>query len=144
MRGIVTLERDGKESPAQLGYVYRRDALETGADGEARVRFPGGRVVQLGPSSRFVLDEDSSGLVLQVPKGTLLSSSEDSTEAGRALSIQTPFGRTELGTGKNGLSLQVGKDGARTAPGSTCCWARWSCSPTAASGARQLRARRWS
>jgi hypothetical protein len=113
MRGSVTLERDGKESPAQLGYVYRHDALETGADGEARVRFPGGRLVQLGANSRFVLDEDANGLVLQVPKGTLISSSEETPEGGRALSIQTPFGRTELGTNKNGLSLEVGKDGAK-------------------------------
>jgi hypothetical protein len=113
-KGTVTLTRDGADAPAQLGYLYTRDTLQTGSDGEAKLRFSGGRDLQMGPDSRFVLDEDAKGLVLQVTLGSLVAQMGGAGEGDlKALSIQTPFGSTQLGTGRNGVSLNVGKEGAK-------------------------------
>src|SRR5262249_38727250 len=80
-KGKVTLERGGKKSPAQLGYLYVGDAVETGEDGEARVRFAGGRVVELGPDGRFELKEGEGGLVLSIAQGLVLTSNATNAPA---------------------------------------------------------------
>ena len=59
--------------PAAEGPLTKGDALETGADGSASVRFADGRTVEVGPEARFVLDEDASGMVLKVARGIFLS-----------------------------------------------------------------------
>jgi hypothetical protein len=114
IKGVVTLERDGKEAPAELGYLYAQDQLVTGVNGEARLRFPGGRTLQMKPDSTFLLDETASGLILHVSKGSIVAEMGAQDEGRlKAMFIETPFGSTELGTGQNGLSLTVGRDGAK-------------------------------
>ncbi|MBI3182541.1 MAG: FecR domain-containing protein [Myxococcales bacterium] len=116
--GVVLLERGGSKGPALLGYLYVDDSLETGADGEAQVRFPGGRLVELGPDARFAIATDATGLVLKVERGLLLSrvpadASGASEEAPVALTIETPFGLTRVGKGQSEVSIEVGKDQAK-------------------------------
>jgi hypothetical protein len=118
-KGKVTLEREGKKGPAKLGYLYIGDALETGEDASATVRFPGGRLVELGPEGRFELKSGEGGLVLSVAQGLVLTS--NSTEApsqplpGPAveLTIMTPFGFTKVAGGQDiNLTLTVNDKGA--------------------------------
>ncbi|MBL8949562.1 MAG: hypothetical protein JNK82_02215 [Myxococcaceae bacterium] len=117
-KGQVTLERGGKKSPAQLGYLYVGDALETGEDSEATVRFSGGRVVELGPDGRFELKEGESGLVLSVAQGLVLTSNATNAPAqplpgpSVLLTILTPFGFTKVGADPIALTLTVNDKGA--------------------------------
>jgi len=117
-KGQVTLERDGKKSPAQLGYLYVGDALETGADAEATVRFPGGRVVELGPDGRFELEEEGGALVLSVAQGLVLTSNASKEPSSPLpgpsveLKILTPFGFTKVGVEPLDLTLTVTDKGA--------------------------------
>ncbi|MFZ5470781.1 MAG: hypothetical protein ACOZIN_15225 [Myxococcota bacterium] len=116
-KGTVLVEREGKKSPAELGYLYVGDALETGPQSEARVRFHGGRIVELGNDARFVVSRDESGLLLEVARGLVLSRvPKDEGKPGEplvALSIATPFGITRVGRGQNEVSIDVGAEGAK-------------------------------
>jgi hypothetical protein len=117
-KGQVTLERAAKKSAAQLGYLYVGDAVETGEDGEARVRFAGGRVVELGPEGRFELQEGEGGLVLSIAQGLVLTSNATTAPAqplpgpSVQLTILTPFGFTRLGGADTDLKLTVNDKGA--------------------------------
>lgn len=113
--GTVYLERDGKRAPAELGYVFVDDALETGSDGEAKIRFPGGRQVEVGPDARFVVGQDQTGVVLRVSRGLILSrvpARAPGDEAPVALTIHTPFGLTRIGAGESEVSVDVQKEEA--------------------------------
>lgn len=114
--GQVWLEREGVRTSAELGYLWAGDSLETGPEGQARVRFPGERLVEIGPDAHFSISEDATGLILKVDRGLVLSrvpAAAAEREPLVALSIQTPFGLTRVGTGKNELSVQVGKEEAQ-------------------------------
>lgn len=113
--GEVRLERGGKTSPAVTGPLSRGDAVETGPDGGATVRFADGRTVEVGPDARFLLDEDANGVVLAVSRGLVLS--RVPADAGRKeagprvhLTLLTPFGLTRVGSGESAVQLDVGKD----------------------------------
>ncbi len=117
-KGQVTLERAGKKGPAQLGYLYVGDAVETGADSEATVRFAGGRVVELGPDGRFELRDGEGGLVLSVAQGLVLTSNASNAPSAPLpgpsvqLTILTPFGFTKVGVDPLDLTLTVNEKGA--------------------------------
>jgi hypothetical protein len=121
-KGQVTLERAGKRGPGKLGYLYVGDALETGEDGEAVVRFSGGRVVELGPEGRFEIREGEGGLVLNVAQGLVLTRNATDAPAqplaapagGVTLTILTPFGFTKVGFNDDlNLTLTVNDKGAK-------------------------------
>ncbi len=116
--GKVTVERGGQTRAAELGYLYAGDALETGPDGEAVVRFGGGRMVEMGPDARFVIAAQNGGLVLEVARGLVLTRVPSAAAAKSdvptvELSILTPFGLTRVGSGGNSVSVDVKQDGAR-------------------------------
>jgi hypothetical protein len=117
--GTVTLERAGAKSPAATGYLYARDALETGVDSSATIRLSQGRTVELGSDARFVLSRDKSGLVLEVERGLVMSrlpadgAVVDEKLGTLQVSILTPFGLTRVGAEPNDLSIDVQKDRAR-------------------------------
>ncbi len=114
VKGEVKLEREGKAQPALPGPLFLKDALETGADGEAEVHFSGGRVVEVGPDARLVIEEGQGGLVLNVDRGLVLSrvpGGAAATGQELALFIDTPFGLTRVG--KSEVSVDVGKDETR-------------------------------
>jgi hypothetical protein len=118
-KGKVTIERAGKKDAAKLGYLYVGDAIETGEDGEAVVRFPGGRVVELGPEGRFEIKEGEGGLVLSVAQGLVLTRNATDAPAqplpggNVQLTILTPFGFTKVGGGEElNLTLTVNDKGA--------------------------------
>lgn len=119
-KGPVTIERGGKKLKAELGYLYLKDAIETGEDGEARVRFPGGRVIELGPEGRFELREGEGGLVLSVAQGLVLTRNASDQPAqplpgpSVKLTILTPFGFTKVeGVDDLNLTLTVNDQGAK-------------------------------
>ncbi|MEW5742804.1 MAG: hypothetical protein AB1938_28060 [Myxococcota bacterium] len=106
-QGKVTIERDGKTAAAKAGPVFTRDALETGEDGQAVLRFPGDRLVELGPDGRFVIEESGGGVLLTVSKGLVLTrvpaTRPDGGDVDVLLTISTPFGLTRVG----GASVQI-------------------------------------
>ncbi len=115
-KGQVSLQRAGKTVPAELGYLYVKDAIETGAGAEATIRFPGDRVIEIGPDARLVIGEDKTGIVLEVARGLVLSRTPAPAPGNFGgtvmLSISTPFGLTRLGSTLNEVSVVVGKDSA--------------------------------
>ncbi|MBN1204980.1 MAG: FecR domain-containing protein [Myxococcaceae bacterium] len=115
LRGEVRLERGGKVEAATEGPLQRGDALETGPDGSATVRFADGRSVEVGSNARFVLDEDASGVLLRVARGIVLSrvpaSPRGSAAAAVELRILTPYGLTRVGGEEaSEVSVSVGTD----------------------------------
>lgn len=106
-QGKVTVERDGKTGPAKAGPVFTKDAIETGEDGAAVLRFPGDRLVELGADGRFVIEQSGGGVLLTVAKGLVLTrvpaGSADGGEVEVLLTISTPFGLTRVG----GASVQI-------------------------------------
>jgi hypothetical protein len=117
LRGEVRLERGGKVEAATAGPLQRGDALETGADGAATVRFADGRTVEVGANARFVLDEDASGVLLRVARGIVLSRVPASPGGGGPaveLRILTPYGLTRVGGQEaSEVSVSVGPDEGR-------------------------------
>jgi hypothetical protein len=116
--GEARLERGGKQSPAVQGPLSRGDAVETGADGGATVRLADGRTVEVGPDARFVLEEDSSGVVMAVSRGFVLSRVPADQPRGSAgprvrLTLLTPFGLTRVGADGSAVKLDVGPDEGR-------------------------------
>ncbi|HYI01173.1 MAG TPA: hypothetical protein VD972_34785 [Hyalangium sp.] len=118
LKGEVQLERGGKMSPAAEGPLMKGDALETGLEGSATVRFSDGRMVEVGPNARFVLDEDTAGIVLRVARGIILSR-VPATPKGRQgpaveLRILTPYGLTRVGGEQaSEVSVSVGPEEGR-------------------------------
>ncbi|MFL5355040.1 hypothetical protein [Archangium sp.] len=113
--GEVRLERGGKTSPAVTGPLSRGDAVETGAEGGATVRFADGRTVEVGPDARFMLDEDANGVVLAVSRGLVLSRVPADAGRGAAgprvqLTLLTPFGLTRVGSEESAVQVDVGQD----------------------------------
>ncbi|WP_309891177.1 FecR domain-containing protein [Archangium sp.] len=119
VKGEVRLERGGKLAPTTGGPLGSGDAVETGADSGATVRFPDGRTVEVGPEARFVLSEDSSGVVLQVARGLVLSRVPATAAPAQAgtravqLTILTPFGLTRVGSGQSEVRVDVAQDEGR-------------------------------
>ncbi len=119
LKGDVQLERGGKLAPTTGGPLWSGDAVETGADSGATVRFPDGRTVEVGPEARFVLSEDSSGVVLQVARGLVLSRVPATAAPAQAgtravqLTILTPFGLTRVGSGQSEVQVDVAQDEGR-------------------------------
>ena len=115
-QGQVTLERAGKAAPAKAGPVYAKDAIETGEDGAAVLRFPGDRLVELGPDGRFEIEESGGGVLLTVQRGLVLTRVPATRAVGDGgadgdveLTISTPFGLTRVG----GASVQLTVGGDR-------------------------------
>ncbi len=116
--GAVKRERAGKAMEAQPGALLIGDAVETGENGQAKIRFPGGRLVEVGPDARFTLAEGEGGLVLDLARGLVLTrvpneagmNSTQKTEPQVSLAILTPFGLTRVG--KSEVAVEVGKDSA--------------------------------
>ncbi|MCE9673792.1 FecR family protein [Myxococcus stipitatus] len=118
LRGEVLLERGGRKVPATKGPLYSGDALETGKEGAATLRFSDGRSVEVGGAARVGLGEGSGGVVLTVERGIVLSRVPARTEApagGRkvALTLQTPFGLTRVGSEPSEVSVEVAGDSGR-------------------------------
>jgi hypothetical protein len=104
--------------PAAEGPLMKGDALETGPDGSATVHFSDGRTVEVGPDARFVLDEDSAGIVLKVARGILLSRvpapPKERTSPAVELRILTPYGLTRVGSEQpSEVSVSVGPEEGR-------------------------------
>ena len=101
--GQVTLERRGQARPAKQEPLYVGDAIDTGPDGSAVLRFGGDRVVELGPDGRFVVEREGEGVALNVTSGLVLTRVRESKGAAPAergdvlLTIATPFGLTRIG-----------------------------------------------
>ncbi|MBU8899543.1 FecR family protein [Corallococcus sp. M34] len=122
--GDVRLSRAGSTGPVVAGTLYAGDAVETGADGKATVRFADGHTVDVGSEARFALGSDSQGIVLTVARGVVLSrvpaSAGTSVGSGSgsaaptrvALSILTPFGLTRVGSEPSEVSVRVAEDAA--------------------------------
>ncbi|HSP80426.1 MAG TPA: FecR domain-containing protein [Myxococcaceae bacterium] len=118
LSGEVRLERKGELSPAGEGPLWSGDAVETGPDGSATVRFSDGRTVEVGPEARFLLGEDEGGVVVEVARGFILSrvpAAATRPEAGPRveLTIRTPFGLTRVGAGESEVKVGVGEDESR-------------------------------
>ncbi|ADO70497.1 FecR domain-containing protein [Stigmatella aurantiaca] len=110
LQGEVRWEQGGKTVPASEGPLVKGAALETGPDGSVTVRFEDGRTVEVGPNARFVLDEDASGVVLQVARGIVLSRVPVAAP-GRPgprveLRILTPYGFTRV-SGQEASEVRV-------------------------------------
>lgn len=110
--GHVTLTRSNHASPAQPADLILGDVIETGADGDATIRFRDGHEIQLGPDGRFEIENGDEGLVLNVGQGVVVSRvvgdlvNDDSMH----LAISTPFGLIRLGA--NEFRLNVGGEDA--------------------------------
>ncbi|MCY1033191.1 hypothetical protein OV207_17160 [Corallococcus sp. BB11-1] len=120
LSGDVRLERAGKVGPAVPGPLLAGDAVETGDQGSAVVRFPGGRTVEVGREGRFALGSDSTGVVMKVERGIVLSRVPAGGGGGAAgpgskvtLSILTPFGLTRVGSEPSEVKVAVAEDSAR-------------------------------
>jgi ferric-dicitrate binding protein FerR (iron transport regulator) len=112
-QGQVTLERDGKTRAALAEPLFPGDAIETGEDSSAQLRFSGDRVVELGAEGRFEIGLDGSGVMLNVARGLVLSrvKATAGNEEGEVLvTISTPFGLTRIGSAE--LSLKVDESSA--------------------------------
>lgn len=115
-QGAVTLERQGKTRPAQAEPLYALDAVETGGDGAAVLRFGGDRLVELGGDGRFELGSDGAGVLLSVARGLVLTrvAARPQPAMGEGevvVTISTPFGLTRVGASVE-LSVKVGEDTA--------------------------------
>ncbi|MGA9524292.1 MAG: hypothetical protein WBV82_22750 [Myxococcaceae bacterium] len=122
LKGAVTLERDGQRRPAAAkDPVFANDAVETASDAEVQIRFPDGRVIEIGPDARLVFREDASGLLLDVQRGLVLSrapaepkSAPGGASAARVtIRILTPFGLTRIGEGESEVAIDVGQESAK-------------------------------
>jgi len=118
MRGQVVLQRGGKMSNAKLGYLFLKDGLITSAEASSNVRFQQGQMVEIGPDARVVIDQDKTGIILNVDRGLVLTrvAATAGTASGgpaSSLTILTPFGITRLGAEEGAVEIDVGKDGAR-------------------------------
>lgn len=117
LSGDVRLERAGKRVPAVEGPLLAGDAVETGDQGSAVVRFPGGRTVEVGREGRFALGSDSTGVVMKVERGIVLSRvpAGGGGAAGSkvTLNILTPFGLTRVGPEPSEVKVAVAEDSAR-------------------------------
>ncbi|RKG72657.1 hypothetical protein [Corallococcus terminator] len=118
LTGDVRLERGGKVGPAVPGPLLAGDAVETGDQGSAVVRFPGGRTVEVGREGRFALGSDSTGVVMKVERGIVLSRVPAGGSAAGAgskvtLNILTPFGLTRVGSEPSEVKVAVAEDSAR-------------------------------
>jgi hypothetical protein len=118
LSGDVRLERGGKVGPAVEGPLLAGDAVETGDQGSATVRFPGGRTVEVGSEGRFALGSDSTGVVMKVERGIVLSrvpaGGGAAVEGSKVtLNILTPFGLTRVGPEPSEVKVAVAADSAR-------------------------------
>ncbi|NBD13618.1 FecR domain-containing protein [Corallococcus silvisoli] len=117
LSGDVRLERAGKVVPAVEGPLLAGDAVETGDQGSAVVRFPGGRTVEVSREGRFALGSDSTGVVMKVERGIVLSRvpAGGGSVAGSkvTLNILTPFGLTRVGPEPSEVKVAVAEDSAR-------------------------------
>ncbi len=124
MLGGVSLERNKASLPAELGYLYVKDVLETQEDGRATVRFPGNRTLEIQPHARLTITADKGSLLLRVIRGALSvqvgSPSASSPfdfwgEPGSKawLGVHTPYGVARMPPGRNGLSLAMIADSAQ-------------------------------
>jgi len=122
--GGVSLER-GKESlPADPGYLYVKDVLETQEDGRATIRFPGSRTLAISPRARLTIGADSGNLTVRIVRGALsvqVGSTSGSSpldfwgEQGAKswLGVQTPYGVARMAPGPNELTLAMVGDSAQ-------------------------------
>lgn len=109
-RGAVRVQRGGALVAAEPGVLARGEALETGDDGDALVRFSNGRQVEVGPQARVILEEDATGGVAAVSRGGAVSR-EAPEGAGKqalgSLTLLTPFGLARLGSNADQAKVDV-------------------------------------
>lgn len=111
--GTVSLEREGTKRPAVSEPLFAGDVIETGEESSALLRFGGDRVVELGADGRFEVENDGTGVALNVLQGLVLTRvrATPTNEAGEVLlSLSTPFGLTRVGGAE--LSLRVDGEAA--------------------------------
>jgi hypothetical protein len=110
-QGEVRLVRAGTSTAVGAPVVLELlDAVETGADGSAKLVLADGRELELGPDGRFELSRDGAGLVLEVARGLVITrvrapAFDAGLEHGLTLSISTPFGLTRVGSSE--VKVQV-------------------------------------
>ena len=120
---VGQLERGKVSQPAELGYLYVTDVVETYEDGRATIRFPGNRTLQIEQRARLTIGEDKGSVLLRMNRGALsveVGSPSASApldfwgEGGsRAwLGVQTPYGVARMAPGRNALSLAMIADSA--------------------------------
>ena len=115
LSGEVWQEHAGRRVRATESPLWSGDVVETGADGQATVRFADGRTVEVGPEARFVITQEASGVVLEVSRGLVLSRVPETPEEGPrvALTISTPFGLTRVGSDESEVRVDVGPEESR-------------------------------
>ena len=111
-KGEVRLSRGGSGGPAAPGPLWSGDTLETGADGDGVVRFTNGRVVEVGPQTRAMMEEDGTGGVVAVSSGGIMSRGPSGHEAPREgargqLSLLTPYGLARLPSEEDQVKVDV-------------------------------------
>ncbi len=115
LTGTVTLTRKGAApQSATKGELAVGDVVETGADGDATVRFGDGHEVQLGANGRFEINNGDDGLVLNVGQGLVLSRVVNDVPVDKnamKLAILTPYGLVRLGSSE--VKVGVGGDDAK-------------------------------
>lgn len=111
LKGSASLIRQKRTEVARQGdSMFAEEALETGAEAEARIRFKTGQEIEVGPDARFVISEQGGGMVLNVIKGLVLSRVPAEKPSGGggpsgpaqpqlAFTILTPFGITRVQAG---------------------------------------------
>ncbi len=106
MEGKVTLERGGAPArPAVPGALLENDVLNTAEASKALVRAPGGREIELGPSTRFKVGRTMGDV--EVSEGTISFLAGD--DDGGTTSVTTKFGRTNVTPGTRAtLALNAG------------------------------------
>ncbi|MFZ5440543.1 MAG: hypothetical protein ACOZQL_11080 [Myxococcota bacterium] len=107
-QGAVTLEREGRATPAKAGPLFAGDVIDTGEDGAAVLRFEGDRVVELGPQGRFEVGVDGAGVMLTVTRGLVLTrvrATPQKEDGSVLVTIATPFGLTRVGAAELGLAV---------------------------------------
>ena len=105
--GTVTLTREGKASPAEVGALLENDELATGAASKALVRAPGGREIELGEETRFKVGKSLGEI--EVGEGSISFLAPDDGDGG-VTQVTTKFGRTAVAPGTR-ATLQLGEQG---------------------------------
>jgi hypothetical protein len=114
--GAVTLERQGKSEPAQIGdHVFQSDIVVTAAGGSVGITFADNSMMSLGPNSRLALDQFRFNTTTHdgvfdstLQKGTLaVKSGQIVRQTPEAMHIRTPAALL----GVRGTEFVVSADG---------------------------------
>jgi hypothetical protein len=81
--------------------------LTTGPDGDAVVRLPGGRELELRANARLKIKEGGGGITVEIEQGVIVSRTPEKSEPSFELAILTPFGITRVPKGASEASIGV-------------------------------------